>query len=1014
MKKIIMLIVLTVSIAGLFAQLMYDEAIAVRQGTNIEWFRSSTSIPEGVVYVWSDTRHGGRDLYAQLISPTGQKLWGENGLVVDNKPDRQEDPMIITASDGNVIIAYIDFSIDPDGDILAQKITPAGEKLWGTEGIIVCNANGIQISINMVPDNQGGAYIAWSDKRVSTEQIYVQHVNSAGAVSWTTNGINADPSAVNKGSNTFWEDNEGGAVMAYNTIPSGTRNINIIRFDINGIAWGPLPMANNPGEETNAKMCPDGDNGFIFAWEYKDPDVNDLPRLRVQRINLQGEFLWGPNGVNVTPTVTHNQERHRIVEVTNGGAIIAWEDKRNPGHQDPDIYYQKFDLQGNRVWAEGGVPLYLTENLKQINLRMSKTNDNGAVIVWEDARNYGDDQKQVFAQKINADGTKAWTPEGKIICSTIGGQEGANVKLIGDNYAFVWADSRTGSLALMTQLVSATGEDLYQTNGIEIFYGLSGNAAMVGDTPAFVTRAWGDNTYIVWLDTRHGVFGAKMYYQIIDGNGNEVMPHNGARVSTYTEPVIMPESVLTTEINENGEMLIVWNRDQSGLLSFYAQIINAQGEKLLGDVGLELRQNGNTAEHSIIKWRNNGWEIYWSENYLGYRSVFGQRIENNALAWGNSGRLIANDYDEIMSMGNSLTVFAFSGDYILFSRLNHYNILKLNADGTPASGWPALGKQVTNRNTLMSNIHMFEINNKIIVLWAENYTQFNLFSCIYASVLNLDGTPAYDNHVINLTPFEDDQSNLRAYIKGSEIFLTYLDFSTGHFQTTLQKIRVTDNGIEKLWGENGVNAINQNNYDHAGANSLPMWERNLVVWSMNGENDDDEDIFMAMQNPDGSMSGSATGLLVNNNDKNQQYPRLAKNSNSLASVVWVDGLSSGKEPIYGLYLQRVNTGAFTSENDITNNNTPSFIQSAGNYPNPFNPETNIVFNIKQAAHVNIEIFNVKGQKVRTLANDYFEGGLNSVTWNGQNDNGKNVGSGLYFYKIQSNKDSVTQKMLLLK
>ncbi|MGC9361313.1 MAG: FlgD immunoglobulin-like domain containing protein, partial [Candidatus Syntrophosphaera sp.] len=89
-------------------------------------------------------------------------------------------------------------------------------------------------------------------------------------------------------------------------------------------------------------------------------------------------------------------------------------------------------------------------------------------------------------------------------------------------------------------------------------------------------------------------------------------------------------------------------------------------------------------------------------------------------------------------------------------------------------------------------------------------------------------------------------------------------------------------------------------------------------------------------------------------------------------------------------------------------------QLKGNYPNPFNPETTIRFSLKEAAPVNIGIYNVKGQLVKTLVNDEKASGNHSVVWNGRDDNGSSVSSGVYFYKMNAGKYSSTKKMILMK
>lgn len=85
-----------------------------------------------------------------------------------------------------------------------------------------------------------------------------------------------------------------------------------------------------------------------------------------------------------------------------------------------------------------------------------------------------------------------------------------------------------------------------------------------------------------------------------------------------------------------------------------------------------------------------------------------------------------------------------------------------------------------------------------------------------------------------------------------------------------------------------------------------------------------------------------------------------------------------------------------------------------NYPNPFNPETTIVFNLSESGIVKLEIFNIKGQKVKTLADSYFEKNTHSIIWFGKDDNNKNLSSGVYFYKLTTPSKTLTKRMLLLK
>jgi hypothetical protein len=86
----------------------------------------------------------------------------------------------------------------------------------------------------------------------------------------------------------------------------------------------------------------------------------------------------------------------------------------------------------------------------------------------------------------------------------------------------------------------------------------------------------------------------------------------------------------------------------------------------------------------------------------------------------------------------------------------------------------------------------------------------------------------------------------------------------------------------------------------------------------------------------------------------------------------------------------------------------------GNYPNPFNPETMISFSVAQTSlFVILDVFNIKGQKVKTLVNEALPAGKHSVVWDGKDEKGKNVSSGVYFYKLNIDDKIITSKKCLL-
>lgn len=110
---------------------------------------------------------------------------------------------------------------------------------------------------------------------------------------------------------------------------------------------------------------------------------------------------------------------------------------------------------------------------------------------------------------------------------------------------------------------------------------------------------------------------------------------------------------------------------------------------------------------------------------------------------------------------------------------------------------------------------------------------------------------------------------------------------------------------------------------------------------------------------------------------------------------------------------RIVTGSATPNSDETVTGMPVTVLYP-NFPNPFNPETTIKFSLSVDSPVSIDIYNIKGQKVINLASDIFKGGTHTLKWNGTDENGKPVSSGIYFCTMNSNDKVKTQKMILLK
>ena len=125
-----------------------DNGVSVRQGIHIEWQRTGDNGNDGeMIFAWSDTRYGGRDIYVQKVDVNGNPLWGLEGSPVVLEDGRQEDPILVTDGNGGAYIIWVDYRDEPDyGDIYAQHINASGSITHDADGELICNEVDLQFN----------------------------------------------------------------------------------------------------------------------------------------------------------------------------------------------------------------------------------------------------------------------------------------------------------------------------------------------------------------------------------------------------------------------------------------------------------------------------------------------------------------------------------------------------------------------------------------------------------------------------------------------------------------------------------------------------------------------------------------------------------------------------------------------------------------------------------------------------------------------------------------------------
>jgi len=108
------------------------------------------------------------------------------------------------------------------------------------------------------------------------------------------------------------------------------------------------------------------------------------------------------------------------------------------------------------------------------------------------------------------------------------------------------------------------------------------------------------------------------------------------------------------------------------------------------------------------------------------------------------------------------------------------------------------------------------------------------------------------------------------------------------------------------------------------------------------------------------------------------------------------------------------TGEDTSTISVVLDNIPLSFELKQNFPNPFNSNTQIYFGLSYASPVEMGVYDIQGDRIRTLVQNNIEAGFHTITWNGRNDAGQSVSSGLYFYLLRAGRFTEARKMVLIK
>lgn len=826
----------------------------------------------------------------------------------------------------------------------------------------------------------------WEDGRDGDLDILAQKFDSAGSLLGSVVKINdetipadqflasADVSPSGKVVVT-WVDGKNLEIMAQRL----DNNLNKIssNFKVNS---GP----NNSAYAPAVAFQPNGN--FLITWE----DIRFGYQIFAQRYDSSGT----PIGLNFQVSTDVGSYPHLAPSISadgKGDFVICWEDYRN---LDGDIYFQRYDSGG--VALDTNLLAHLdSASEDQYQPDVKKDYNGDFVVSWVDTRSGNTD---IYFRRVNSSGLLQGLPTK--VNADIGidpqWEPSVDADSLG-NFMISWSDYRSApaiylqrydtlgnALGANTQ-VSDVGQILerhtsslylpkggdfvvswmdYRNKNYDIYLqrmtasgtkkgsNFKANQDSTGAQQRNPSLAVNSQrqSFVVWEDFRSG--NADIYFRGLDQSGSFLFPELKVSDDTSIYPQLTPD-IATDDKNTQ---FIVWQDFRKGA-NIYGQFYNF----LLPLGNIKINEDTSTNIHqqpSVSGSKSGKFVAVWSDNREGNFKIFGQRYTNLGAKIGNN--------------------------------------FKINDDTNAVDH---LAPQVASDSL-----------GNFVVVW-EDYrdSQWHIYMQPFDSSGNKIGS--------NARIFSDslNTSQLRP-----DVAIT----ATGNFAVTWLEVRLAGDFIlaqryDSLRVPLGTNLIISDSVAVNPFSPKIALDKNktlLVTWedSRSGNSDIWGQFFYS------SNDSMGPDFKVNQDLGNAlQFSPACGFSSDYAYLVWSDNRNPGKG--FDIYANTyVYKGTEVKPPKSITTTIPKSFELEQNYPNPFNASTIIKYHLKGSSSsdnqisTSLKIYNIKGELVKILLDQNQAPGSYEISWDGKDDKGKSVSSGVYFYLLEAGEKKQAKKMLLLK
>ncbi len=413
----------------------------------------SVSCPDGSTYIsWFDSRGGSYAVYMQRLNPEGVKLWGSQGLLISNNPQNSSlvDYDLTCDAQSNAIVVFTDIR-SGDLDVFAYKISPAGQFLWGANGVALSSGTGYEANPTVAVTSDGNVVVAWI-YAVNPYKVYMQKLDATGAKQWGATPLIYGSATEGYNFPKIVPSDNGSVIVSHKVttgnFPAQTVKLAAQKFNSSGLAqWGTggvwVQSLGKVMAFTAQYSESDGANGVIVAW-HDDRNSINLQSAWVQRVKSDGTLAFPANGAECATTSGIHKWNPVAAKLTGSDEVMAFWRFTNSDQNQDGLAVQKFNASGVRQFTDDGITLRAMTGTANIVGYDLAAISNSAYIVYNVGNSAGL-SNTVQGLMINSSGTNAWGST--LPLSSLVSDKGRlqMVKDISDAGLAFWTDKRVGN-----------------------------------------------------------------------------------------------------------------------------------------------------------------------------------------------------------------------------------------------------------------------------------------------------------------------------------------------------------------------------------------------------------------------------------------------------------------------------------------------------------------------------------------------------------------------------------------